>query len=267
MSEHQSLSLHRYRHQLEQVELALLEEPTNSDMLSLKSDLEEAIRLTSDLLEASGEVQITSVGSVDDNNNNNDDVQDLLRRWKCGDRCLAIWSGDKQYYIEMEMLDEVCHLEGGDGKGTHQQLTVSMNNATVDEIFDKNGMCTVVFDRYETTEIVSLASLKPISSTTSGDLQSKLTLKQQRKAKREKELRQREAWKKKQAKKLERIKQLEDAREAEKKRWKDFNQKLASKTWKGVVSKCLIKKIGPQEEIKGVLGTSQTRFKANGYIK
>ncbi|KAJ1654936.1 Survival of motor neuron--splicing factor 30 [Dispira simplex] len=76
--------LEGYRDQLKQVELLLKEDPSNADWLKLKSDLVEIITLSEGLLKppakATGQPELESIS------------------WKPGDKCLAKWSVDQQFY-------------------------------------------------------------------------------------------------------------------------------------------------------------------------
>lgn len=92
-----------------QVEAALLTDPDNEELLKLKTDLEEVIDLTRDLIKSQLEVSskaakaTTAHLSFDD-----DDVTASLlaaegyilpketRQWNVGERCMAKWSEDGQ---------------------------------------------------------------------------------------------------------------------------------------------------------------------------
>ncbi|CAF4666465.1 unnamed protein product, partial [Rotaria magnacalcarata] len=51
----------------------------------------------------------------------------------------------------------------------------------------------------------------------------------------------RELRHKKKEKRATKLKEAEEEREKDKKRWTDFNSKLTGRTWKGVVSKSMVK--------------------------
>ncbi|KAJ1954663.1 hypothetical protein IWQ62_005707 [Dispira parvispora] len=73
-----------YRDQLNQVELLLKEDPSNADWVKLKTDLVEIINLSEGLLKPPAKP--TSQTEPDSTS------------WKPGDKCLAKWSVDQQFY-------------------------------------------------------------------------------------------------------------------------------------------------------------------------
>lgn len=92
-----------------QVEVALLTDPDNQELSKLKRDLEEVIELTRDLIsstqcdeakktnsyvEQSADADLEAVLMV------NEQIQKAkpARIWRVGDKCMAKWAEDKQYY-------------------------------------------------------------------------------------------------------------------------------------------------------------------------
>ncbi|KXN64690.1 hypothetical protein CONCODRAFT_29440, partial [Conidiobolus coronatus NRRL 28638] len=135
--------LKSYQVQLDQVNLALEKDPSNSDLLTLQNDLKELINL---IASASKEPAPVS------NSNNNQKGKDKERpdisnstnstsslnktkKFKVGDNCLAKYSGDNQYY----------------------EAVVS----GVTEIGET--MYSVVFVGYENIELVKQADIKPVN--------------------------------------------------------------------------------------------------------
>jgi len=227
-------NLSNYRLQLQQVEAALTTDPDNEDLVKLKNDLEEVIALTEDLL---GSNQVTtdaqSAGSTKQQglglrypgrglaaggsrDTDRDEARDWLRGgidWKSGDKCRAMWtdsSGETGYYP-----------------------------ATVDEILD-DGSCSVIFDRYGTTEVTQVMLLRPVGGEDSDEEKAgKSGAADKPKSKRDLTIAQREYKRKKQQKKAQRLKQYEDEREDDKNKWINFNSKVFAKTTKGRVKKSI----------------------------
>ncbi|XP_070534964.1 survival of motor neuron-related-splicing factor 30-like [Ptychodera flava] len=194
-------NLQTYTAQLQQVEAALTNDPENEELLKLKTDLQEVIQLTEDLLAAK-----PSVSEV------NDDESTTSRpAWHVGDTCQAVYSIDGLYY-----------------------------NAIIDDIND-NGEVTVTFDEYGNTEVVQLSTLKVADVKDTDATKRTSTEAHLDKPKSKKELiaAQREYKRRKAAKKAQRVKDLETQREDEKSKWQQFNNKTFSKTKKGLVKRSI----------------------------
>ncbi|CAH4031095.1 survival of motor neuron-related-splicing factor 30 [Pieris brassicae] len=197
--------LRNYKLQLQQVEAALLTDPQNEELLKLKTDLEEVIELTQDLIKTQeGESKIHS-------SSNDDDVTASLlaaenaaipgrsiSMWHVGEKCLAKWKTDGMFY-----------------------------EASIEEV--NASSLKVKFDGYTTLEPVSLNDVKSIGSGTkrpsSGD-EGKPTKGYNR-----------EYLKKKKQKKQQRFKQIEEERESEKNKWLNFHTKASKKP--GIRSKSI----------------------------
>lgn len=99
------------------MEAALLTDPENQELLKLKSDLEEVIELTQDLIKTQeGDTKAHDIHS----SSNNDDVpaspvpddddssfSNPAYKWHVGEKCLAKWKADGMFvymYISLVML-------------------------------------------------------------------------------------------------------------------------------------------------------------------
>ncbi|CAF0854316.1 unnamed protein product [Adineta ricciae] len=240
------LNLPAYKYQLEQVELALKAKPDDPELLKLKQDLEEVIQITAELLgcdpsildsdEAAAsssanysEAASSSYASAAQSSNaaSSSSTRTAIK-WKTGDRCLAPWNEDGKYY-----------------------------ECTIDDVLD-DGTCTIVFDGFESAPltVVRVSKLKPFDRTRP-DSSGFRSAANRAKTKRELEQRLRELKRKKKDKKLAKLKEANEESEKDKKRWTDFNTKLTSRTWKGVVSKSMVKTDKRAEQLRGT---------TNGYL-
>jgi survival-of-motor-neuron-related-splicing factor 30 len=239
------LNLPAYKYQLEQVELALKAKSDDPELLKLKQDLEEVIQITAELLgcdpsilnsDESGasstyynETASSSYSSsAQSNNTTTSSATRTAIKWKTGDRCLAPWNEDGKYY-----------------------------ECTIDDVLD-DGTCTIIFDGFESAPltVVRVSKLKPFDRTRS-DMSGIKSAANRAKTKRELEQRLRELKRRKKDKKMAKLKEFEEEREKDKKRWTDFNSKLTSRTWKGVVSKSMVKTDKRNEQLRGT---------TNGYL-
>ncbi|KAJ1531805.1 hypothetical protein ONE63_000459 [Megalurothrips usitatus] len=193
MAEDLQGNLQNYQLQLQQVEAALLTDPSNEELTKLKTDLEEVIELTNDLIKTQ---QLESAGSSTEkevkvskpsySEEEPDSPASNKKQWKVGDKCMAIWSEDGQYY-----------------------------EATIEEITNNGEEVSVIFDAYQNADVTNINLLREVSSGSSdpNDKKGKNSSKQ------------REYQKKKKQKKLQRFKQLEEERETEKNKWLAFATK------------------------------------------
>lgn len=217
-------TLQEYQIQLEQVELTLKNDPENEEVLKLKADLLEVIKLTEELIGETA-TETDDALSQQANKNKNANTPNKMGickqiRWKSGDKCLALWREDGQYYP-----------------------------AVIDQIVEEDGSCTVIFDGYSTSEMTQVSLLMPrnknaiinsnldasnllINKNNNSVYDNKKPL-----TKKELEMKLREAKKRKREKRTQKLKELEEISEKGKNKWKNFNTKLASRTWKGVVTK------------------------------
>ena len=106
--------LKSYNLQMQQVEAALTSDPGNQELLTLKTDLDQVIELTKQLIEQQSSVAqpqassasvskeaATSSGSIDSESSKkkvarpHDHIKPI-KHWQVGEQCQAIWSKDGQ---------------------------------------------------------------------------------------------------------------------------------------------------------------------------
>ncbi|CAG4978958.1 unnamed protein product [Parnassius apollo] len=190
--------LRNYKLQLQQVEAALLTDPENEELLKLKTDLEEVIELTQDLIKTQEGDKIHDFHSSSNNDNvaaplladDDETLSNPVIKWHVGERCLAKWKADGMFY-----------------------------EATIEEI--GSDSLKVKFDGYTTFEVVSIHDIK---STNSG-VKRPLSGDESKQGKGY----NREYLKKKKQKKQQRFKQIEEERESEKNKWLSFHSKSLKK--------------------------------------
>ncbi|XP_062520851.1 survival of motor neuron-related-splicing factor 30-like [Corticium candelabrum] len=217
-------NLTQYKSQLKQVEAALAAEPNNDELLKLKANLEEVMKLTQDLVQLNTAAGVTPGSSqvVPDaisstmmsSSASNSTHITTSGQWSVGSRCQAVWSVDGQYY-----------------------------NATIVSISSNGLTCTVAFERYDHNEVVQLSSLRRQTADGSRKRHADEAIKQQRPSKsRAKREAEKEYKRKKALKKAQRIKEIEDEREKEKSRWKQFTTKAGRQKGTSLSSKQNIQK-------------------------
>ncbi|ESO86076.1 hypothetical protein LOTGIDRAFT_235650 [Lottia gigantea] len=205
MAEDLQENLNTYKNQLQQVEASLTTDPDNEDLQKLRNDLQEVIDLTVDLI--SGQLAAATAEASGSTGGEAESASLPSLHWSVGDKCLAPFSEDGQYY------------EG-----------------VVEEILD-NGSCTITFSNYGNTDITQVSLLKPVESSGAGG--SRSDDKNKNKSKKDLIAEQREYKRKKSQKKAQRLQKLEEEREQEKNKWLTFNAKTFSKTNKGRVKKSI----------------------------
>ncbi|KPI94832.1 PREDICTED: survival of motor neuron-related-splicing factor 30 [Papilio xuthus] len=191
--------LRNYKLQLQQVEAALLTDPENEELLKLKTDLEEVIELTQDLIKTQeGDIKVDIHSSSNNDNvaaspRSDDDeatFSSAATKWHVGEKCLAKWRADGMFY-----------------------------EAVIEEI--NSDTLKVKFDGYTTLEVVSVNDVKlagpGFKRPHSGD-ESKHVKGYNR-----------EYLKKKKQKKQQRFKQIEEERETDKNKWLTFHSKASKK--------------------------------------
>jgi len=239
--------LNTYKLQLQQVEAALTTDPENEELITLKSDLEEVINLTQDLLNA----QLGQSSSPPPCEEEEEEAPVSHKKkspspapkkvksrwaapdpilpvkpWQVGEHCQAVYSGDNQYH-----------------------------DAVINEI-TTDGEVSISFRGYKGNYVTSLGLLKlPESGST--------TVHHVGKNKREMAAKQKEYLKEKKRKKLEKMKEMEEAREKEKNKWQNFSGKAFGK--RGFVKKSIFKTPENQSGRVGVgtcgiSGQSMTEF-------
>ncbi|CAG8509759.1 15663_t:CDS:2 [Dentiscutata erythropus] len=98
--------LAQYQYQLDQVNLALKNDPENLELLKLKTDLTELISLTTTIIdqETVPPTPKRSPSSISPKTNStpttptSNPILGLSKPLQVGDSCLARWSGDGQFY-------------------------------------------------------------------------------------------------------------------------------------------------------------------------
>lgn len=206
--------LQNYKLQLQQVEAALLTDPSNKELQKLKIDLEEVIDLTLDLKSKAEEAAKQPEYTEPVNNYEEDEITKSLlaveefvaktkakKIWRIGDICMAKWSDNNQYY-----------------------------EARIDSIHP-DGQVNVTFEAYKNRGVTTLAELKEFTG-------QKRVLTESEKLKRAK-MNNKEYLKKKKQKKQQRFKELEEERESEKKKWLAFTNKATKSKKSGLKAKSI----------------------------
>ncbi|XP_011171738.1 survival of motor neuron-related-splicing factor 30 isoform X1 [Solenopsis invicta] len=210
--------LQNYKLQLQQVEAALTTDPNNEELIKLKFDLKEVIKLTHDLIKSQQQEKRQANGM---------DAKDpillavLANKWKVGDQCMAPWSEDGKYY-----------------------------EATIDAI-SEDGIVNVTFNEYKNTDVTMLSQLKSVAKRPASDWADQKSKKRKMQAAAvagSDPNKQREYLKKKKQRKLQRFKELEEERELEKNKWLAFTNKSSKK---GVIKKSIF---ATPENVNGRVG-------------
>ncbi|CAG5130440.1 unnamed protein product [Candidula unifasciata] len=218
--------LKTYELQLQQVEAALTSDPANEELLKLQKDLKEVIQLTTELLSvpsAPAKSSGTTASSASrgfvpkaDAGSSDEHAPD----WKVGDRCMALWEDDSQYY-----------------------------EALIEEVLD-DGTCTVTYTGWNTSTVCPIWQLKPYDPLLKRGIKGDAAA-DAKKSKKDLIAEQREYKRKKSLKKAQRMKQLDEEHEQDKNKWIDFNHKTFSKTSKGKVKKSIF---ATPESVTGKVG-------------
>ncbi|XP_063047979.1 survival of motor neuron-related-splicing factor 30-like [Engraulis encrasicolus] len=209
MSEDLLKQLSSYKAQLQQVEAALSTDQENEDLLKLQKDLQEVIELTKDLL--------TQQPAEGGSGAQSSETETHTCSWSVGDKCMALWSQDGQWY-----------------------------EAELEEVDVENGTAAVTFSGYGNAEVVPLHALKEPHEGRTPDEDSNKA-----KSKREIIQEQREYKKKKAQKKVARMKEIEQEREDQKSKWQQFNNKAYNKNKKGQVKRSIF---ASPESVNGKVG-------------
>nr|CAG4650589.1 EOG090X0GY1 [Sida crystallina] len=207
MADELRLNLDTYKLQLQQVEAALTADPTNEELLKLKQDLVEVISLTNELISAQtgSDQEDEDLTKSSSRSGGERSSHKKVVDWKLGDKCMAPWSNNGQYY-----------------------------DCTIESIGEA-GEVSIRFDAYGNSDVTSIDKLKERPRGMEGG-KSDMSLAEKLKTKKEQLQKQREYLKKKKQKKQVKMKELEEAREVEKTKWQAFNAK-ALKTKKGGIVK------------------------------
>ena len=126
--------LETYQVQLQQVEVALANDPDNDGLNDLRKELKELISLTEQALAQQQQQAAAATSSSASSKKHNAQSSSALQ-WKAGDECLAKYSSDGQWY----------------------PARIASVGGSVE-----NRVYTIVFKSYNTTELVNSASIKLI---------------------------------------------------------------------------------------------------------
>jgi len=210
--------LNTYKLQLQQVEAALITDPENEELNQLKSDLQQVITLTQDLINAQigvkKEDEDDELEAAAKDGGEKEKVKKSrwaepdpiipVKPWQVGETCQAIYSGDNLYH-----------------------------DAKIEEI-TADGEVSIKFKGYKGIHVTTLGLLRlPSKGTTTVHAAAST------KNKKQLENARREAQKEKKKKKLEKMKEMEAEREKEKMKWTSFSAKAFGK--KGFVKKSIFK--------------------------
>ncbi|ESK87882.1 hypothetical protein Moror_15249 [Moniliophthora roreri MCA 2997] len=185
--------LETYKVQLSQVELALSAEPDNTELVSLRSELQELINLTETAL-----AQAATASSSKAESSRKTATSTPTHTWSAGDECLAKYSGDGAWYPA--------------------RITFVGGSA-------ENRVYSVVFKGYNTTEQVKPSELKSIPPNYSASVPSSSN--KRKLSKQEEE--EREKKKKKNEKKLEVRAAKAKEQIAKQATWQKFTKKSEKK--------------------------------------
>merc|ERR1712240_128744 len=194
--------LNTYKLQLQQVEAALTTDPENEELQQLKTDLEQALALTQDLINAQLGASAASSSGVKE-----EEVEEAaaekpkkkksrwtedpiipVKPWQVGEHCQAIYSGDGQYH-----------------------------DAKIEEI-NADGEVSVKFKGFRGIFVSTLGLLKlPSSGTTTVHAQNSVKNKKELAASRNEYLKAKKEKKK--------WAEIEKEGEKEKGKWQNFSKK------------------------------------------
>lgn len=216
MDEDLGPTLRNHQIQLQQVLAALETDPDNAELLEMKSELEEVIRLTKELMTPA------STSKSDHSEQDHAATDSFISyRFRAGDKVQAPWSEDGLYYEAT--IDDVT----SDG-----QCTVSFSAASLGlDSLQSEGK-----HRKGTVSEVCLVSLLKPSASHSGHTSFKRPPAQHKEHGGTHKAVSREALKKKQHKRLQKLKEFEEEREKDKNKWQQFAQGKKAAKKKGLAS-------------------------------
>ncbi|CAG9800925.1 unnamed protein product [Chironomus riparius] len=193
--------LSNYKLQLQQVEVALLTDPDNTELLKLKEDIEQLVDLQQELIKTqdSESRKYVEPSNSDRATNSGQYYKEqkaknqTLKIWKVGEKCMARDTTNGQYY-----------------------------EATIESISNE-GEAQVIFDAYQNRGQSNVKDLK--------EFKQRIEVFSSTSNKRPKAARpnHKEYLKKKKLKKQARLAELEEEREKEKNKWLNFNSKASKK--------------------------------------
>ena len=185
-----------YQVQLQQVEAALSNDPDNDGLKDLHKELKELISLTEQALAQQGTVTSSSAGASSSKKQNAQSTS--APQWKAGDECLARYSSDGQWY----------------------PARIASVGGSVE-----NRVYTIVFKGYNTTEVASSSSIKPLPANYQPSNNPYLSLASTKRKLTQVEEDERERKKKKNEKKLEVRAQKAKEQNEKQATWKKFAKK------------------------------------------
>ncbi|KAI6218059.1 Smr-1 [Aphelenchoides besseyi] len=195
-----SSELENYKIQLQQVEAALIPEPENEELLKLRDDLNEIIRLQEELVSSELAESSSKDAAFGDAPPSSSIRKEKQISWKVGDRCLAPSKNGQRYNAVIDGIsqDRVAITFSSNGV-KHMVKLSELRLAPVEEkkqyIFDQG----------------------PKNSGSKKEWQM-----------------ERERRKLRAQKKEQRRKQMDEAKEQQKNKWLNFNNKASSKSLKGI---------------------------------
>jgi survival-of-motor-neuron-related-splicing factor 30 len=124
-----------YRYQIEQIEASLESDPQNSELLKLKSDLEELISLTSQFETVQSPATPTKKAEKKEDDKPSSPAASLYQQYSVGQEVMAKYQGDGKYY-----------------------------KAKVSNVGGSGVVYSVIFSGYQDVEIVKAEDIKPIEN-------------------------------------------------------------------------------------------------------
>lgn len=112
-------NLQEHRTLLYKLEKKLSVDPSNEENLKMQSDLKQLISFEEELCRVKFGYIPKPTNSV------TDDRAAAMRRWSVGDRCIALWTEDQQWYLAR--IDEI-HVGKGDGPAVYMVLFLEYGN-------------------------------------------------------------------------------------------------------------------------------------------
>jgi len=131
--------LETYQVQLSQVELALVSDPSNAELTSLRSELKELISLTETALDQAEAASASAVASSSKSKSQSHDKTTAVSvTFTAGEEALAKYSGDGKWYPA-----RITSIGGAEDRRVY----------------------SVVFKGYNSTELVAAADVKPLPAS------------------------------------------------------------------------------------------------------
>jgi len=231
LSEEES-NLATYSLQLQQVEAALTNDPSNPELTKLKSDLEEVINLTKELIETtkassgSASASVTETGGLVAKRSS-ENIDDSYAKKNKVIKSAESDSTEKSASLYEEEDDEEFNLQFHEIKWEPGMQCYApwskdgkLNAATIKDVSTDRLTVTVAFDGYGITEQCTTVKLKhPKQVSDFIKQRSKRSMMEM----------QREKKKKKTQNRMQKLKELDETKEAEKKSWKSFMSKSNKK--------------------------------------